>query len=126
MAAAAVKESTKKERTISFTEDYIENDNEISEQEPQRFHRGGKYLTLPSKAQRPERLLRDIPLPNITPTADRDSKLDTIMRYIRAFSNTIEYELYDRERWRELIQAQFRTIIEGLRTLTHFEDPHFR
>ena len=124
MAAAAVKESTKKQRTINFTES--ENHEEISEQEPQRFHRGGKYLTLPSKAQRPERLLRDINLPNIKPAEDRASKLDTIMSYIRAFSNTIEYELYDRERWRELIRSQFRAIIDGLKTLTHFEDPHFR
>lgn len=123
MAAAAVKESTGRQRTISFTE---ENEEQICEREPQRFQRGGKYLTLPSKAQRPERLLREISLPNIGPGADRTSKLDTLMSYIRAFSNTIEYELYDRDKWRELIQSRFRAMIDGLKALKYFEDPDFR
>ena len=51
MAAAALKESTARQRTISFTE---VDEKELGEKEPQRFHRGGKHLTLPIKAQRPE------------------------------------------------------------------------
>lgn len=121
MAVAAVKETTGRQRTISFAEE----DEQICE-EPQRFHRGGRYLTLPSKAQRPERLLRDISLPNIGPGADRTSKLDILMRYIRAFSNTIEYELYDPDRWKELIQSRFRAMIDGLKSLRYFEEPDFR
>lgn len=125
----AAKETTARERTVSFTEDTTENDTDVCQRdlEPQRFHRGGKYLTLPSKAQRPERLLREINLPDIGPArVDRASKLDTIMSYIRAFSNTIEYELYDRERWRELIRTRFRAMIDGLKTLARLEDPDFR
>ena len=122
MAVAAVKESTVRQRTISFAE---ENEQIICK-EPQRFHRGGKYLTLPSKAQRPERLLRDISLPNIGPGAGRTSKLDILMRYIRAFSNTIEYELHDPDRWKELIQSRFRAMIDGLKSLRYFEEPDFR
>ena len=123
MAATAVNEPTARQRTISFTG---ETEEEICEREPPRFQRGGKYLTLPSKAQRPERLLRDISLPSIGPGADRTSKLDTLMNYIRTFSNIIEYELYDQDRWREFIQSQFRAMIDGLKTLKYFEDPDFR
>ena len=121
MATAAVKESTVRQRTVSTSEE-----NEQICEEPQRFHRGGKYLTLPSKAQRPERLLRDISLPHIGPGADRTSKLDTLMSYIRAFSNTIEYELYDPDRWKELIQSRFRAMIDGLTSLRYLEEPVFR
>ena len=120
MAAAALKESTARQRTISFTE---VDEKELCEKEPQRFHRGGKYLTLPIKAQRPERLLRDI---NIGPGADRKSKLATLMSYIRAFSNTIEYELYDSDRWKDVIESRFRAMIDGLRALRYLEDPDFR
>lgn len=124
MAAAAVKESDARPRTISFTE---ENEESVQSEQPQRFQRGGRYLTLPSKAQRPEQLLREIPL-HIGPGArsDRTSKLDTLMSYIRAFSNTIEYELYDSDKWREVIRSNFRELIEGLKALRHFQEPNFR
>ena len=125
MAAAEVKESisesTVRQRTVSFSEEV--NERELCE-EPQRFHRGGRYLTLPIKAKRPEQLLRDI---DIGPKrSDRNSKLDTLMNYIRAFSNTIEYELYGRDRWGDVIESRFRAMLDGLKTLRHFEDPDFR
>lgn len=121
-AVAALKEPTARQRTISFTEETVKEE----EKEPQRFHRGGKYTTLPIKAKRPERLLSDISLANIGPGADRKSKLATLMSYIRAFSNTIEYELYDPDRWRDVIESRFRAMIDGLKALRHFEDPDFR
>ena len=122
---AAVAEPTARQRTISFTEERV-NEEEICEKEPQRFHRGGKYTTLPIKAKRPEKLLPDISLADIGPGADRKSKLATLMSFIRAFSNTIEYELYDPERWRDVIESRFRAMIDGLKALRHFEDPDFR
>ena len=130
MAAAEIKastsESTERQRTVSFSEEV--NEKEFSEEEPQRFHRGGRYLTLPIKAERPEQLLRDIdigPKPRLKRT-DRESKLDTLMSYIRAFSNTIEYELYGRDRWKNVIESRFRAMLDGLKALGHFEDPDFR
>ena len=124
-AVAALQEPTARQRTTSFTEGLV-NEEELCDKESQRFHRGGKYTTLPIKAKRPERLLPDISLANIGPGADRKSKLATLMSYIRAFSNTIEYELYDPVRWRDVIESRFRAMIDGLKALRHLEDPDFR
>jgi len=48
------------------------------------------------------------------------------MRYIRAFANTLEYELYDCIRWRELVRSQLLEMVNGLRTLSQFDTPELR
>ena len=119
MASATLEGSVARNRTVSFTEDI---DEEIVEQGTSNFQRS---FTIPRRAQRQIPRGLELPHPSIE-SLDRSSRLDTLMRYIRAFANTLEYELYDSTRWKELVRSQLLEMVNGLRTLSQFDTPELR
>jgi len=114
MASAIVEDSVARNRTVSFTED---TEEEEIEQATSNFRR---TFTIPRRAQRQIPSGLELPHPSIE-VLDRNSRLETLMGYIRAFANTLEYELYDSARWREFVRSQLLEMVERLRTLSQFE-----
>jgi len=119
MASATLEDSVTRNRTVSFTEDTYE---EIFQRETSNFRRS---FTIPRRAQRPIPRGLELPHPSIE-SLNHNSRLDTLMRYIRAFANTLEYDLNDSTKWKEFVRSQLLEMVNGLRTLSQFDTPELR